>query len=324
VLRLLPPQLENPDLLVGLETADDAGVYRVGPGLALVQTVDFFTPIVDDPRDFGRIAAANALSDIYAMGGRPLTALNLVGFPVTRLPLEVLAEILAGGAEKVAEAGAVIVGGHSIDDPEPKYGLAVTGLIDPERVTTNAGARPGDRLVLTKPIGTGIITTAIKRGLTTEDHVRAVTAVMAELNRGAAEAAAEAGVRAVTDVTGFGLLGHASNLARASGVHLVISRRAVPVIPFTHEYLARNTVPGGSRANLRHLVEQEYVTFSPELDEADRILLADAVTSGGLLISVAEERLETLLGALERHGAPARAVIGRVTDGPAGQVTVEP
>ncbi len=310
---------------MGLDQPDDAGVYQLDERTALVQTVDFFTPVVDDPRTFGRIAAANALSDLYAMGARPLTALNLVGFPKDKLPLAVLAEILAGGAETVAEAGAVVIGGHSIDDPEPKYGLALTGLIDADKVITKRGTRPGDLLVLTKPLGIGIITTALKRDLAGADTVAEAVAWMTRLNRGAAEAMLEIGVHACTDVTGFGLLGHALEMARAGAVALRIWARKVPVIPATFGLAAQGTVPGGSRANLRYL-QAEGVRFDPRLPPQMPITLADAVTSGGLLMAVAPDRRDALLGALEKRGEMA-AVVGEAVaftdNGPILEVIVD-
>ncbi|UUZ97503.1 selenide, water dikinase SelD [Paenibacillus sp. P25] len=225
------PQAEpNPDLLVGIDTSDDAGVYRLSDDLALVQTVDFFTPIVDDPYSFGQIAAANAISDIYAMGGKPLTALNIVAFPIRTLDKQVLADILRGAGDKIKEAGITLVGGHSIDDNEPKFGLAVTGLIHPQKVRTNAGAKPGDKLILTKPIGVGILTTSIKKDKLTEEEVERVTRVMATLNKTAAELMANYEVHACTDVTGFGLLGHASEMAKGGGVGLRIVQEQVPVL----------------------------------------------------------------------------------------------
>ena len=314
----------DPRLLVGLETFDDAGVYRISDDLALVQTVDFFTPIVDDPFDWGRIAAANALSDIYAMGAVPATALNLLSFPVGKLDLAVAAQILAGGLAKVNEAGALLLGGHSIDDPEPKYGLAVTGFVHPDEVVSNAGAQPGDCLVLTKPIGVGIITTALKRGLLSPASVAHVTEVMATLNRGAMEAMVATGAHAATDITGFGLLGHLWEMARASGVGLDVSAGAVPVLPETRDMLAAGALPGGSKANRQYLESEGAVAFDPEVAEADRAILTDANTSGGLVIAIAAEQCAELLALLEGKGTPARAVIGRVSgDGP-GLIRVHP
>jgi selenide,water dikinase len=291
-----------------------------------VQTVDYFTPVVDDPYDFGRIAAANALSDIYAMGARPLTALNIVGFPVRRLAHEVLGRILRGGAAKLAEAGCALVGGHSIDDAEPKYGLAVTGVVHPDRVVTNAGARAGDRLVLTKPIGVGVITTAIKHGLASDEVVAKVTEVMATLNRAAAEAMVAVGVSACTDVTGFGLLGHLSGMARASRVGFEVEAGAVPVLPEAWEFARAGAVPGGTRANLAFLTgeseERPLVTFDDAVSEQWRLMLADAVTSGGLLISVPAGRLDDLRAALKARGVETRAVVGRAVDAHPGRIRV--
>ena len=308
-------------MLVGLDAPDDAGVYRLSDDVALVQTVDFFTPIVDDPYAFGQIAAANALSDVYAMGGRPLTALNIVGFPISKLPAQILADILRGGADKVREAGAVIIGGHSIDDAEPKYGLAVLGLVHPDRVLTKGGARPGDALVLTKPIGIGVITTAIKRGLVPPAVADEAIRVMSRLNN-VTEVLHAAGVRGVTDVTGFGLLGHAAEMARESRVAMCIYASKVPVLPAAFEYAEQNVFPGGSRANRRYV--EQWVSFADGVAERDRMLLCDAVTSGGLLIACPEARLEQLLSGLAAAGTIAQAVIGRVEEGPAGRIAVEP
>jgi selenide,water dikinase len=273
------PAPDDARLLVGSDTADDAGVVRVRDDLALVQSVDFFTPIVDDPYDFGRIAAANALSDIYAMGAEPLSALNLVAFPLERLGASVLSEILRGGSDVVREAGALIVGGHSIDDREPKYGLAVTGVVHPARMVTNAGGRPGDALVLTKPLGVGAISTALKRG-GGEDLLPAAVATMAALNADASRAARDAGAGAMTDVTGFGLLGHAYKMARVSGVTIAIDAAAVPYVDGAREALRDGYVSGGTRRNLAWVQPNLDATVS----EDELLLLADAQTSGGLLI----------------------------------------
>jgi selenide,water dikinase len=309
-------------VLVGPETLDDAGVYKLSADLALVQTVDFFTPVVDDPYDWGRVAAANALSDVYAMGARPITALNLLSFPVDRLSLTVAAEVLRGGAEKLREAGTALLGGHSVQDAEPKYGLAVTGLVHPDRLVTNAGARPGDLLVLTKPLGLGIITTALKRGLLSAETVRRATELMATLNRAASEAMVEVGVRAATDVTGFGLLGHAWEMARASHVGLEFRAAAVPVLEETWSLLEQDALPAGSRANRRYLEEEGAVAFDAGVAEAARSILTDANTSGGLLIAVPEERCSRLLALLESRGLATRAVIGRVTADHPGHMVV--
>lgn len=324
-MRHLPPNQEDANLLVGLETSDDAGVYRLNPEQALVQTVDFFTPVVDDPYAFGQIAAANALSDIYAMGAKPLTVLNLVSFPVSKLDMGILAEILRGGSDKIKEAGALLIGGHSIDDPEPKYGLAVTGLVHPEQVLSNATAKAGDVLVLTKPLGVGIITTGIKRGLIAPEDEAEVVRVMAMLNKGAAEAALEVGVNALTDVTGFGLLGHLHEMTEASGMAARIDSKAVPALASVWKAIEQKAVPGGTMANRRYL--EEHVKFAPEVPEPLRLLLVDAVTSGGLLISVAEEKASALIAALKQKGTPAAAIIGQVLEvgadkGEAGKIEV--
>ena len=319
VLRDLPVP-GDPNLLVGAQTADDAAVYRIDDGTAIVQTVDFFTPVVDDPREFGAIAAANALSDVYAMGGRPLFALNIVGFPSNRLPLSVLQRILEGAAETAAEAGIVIAGGHTVDDTEPKFGLAVTGVIAPGRILTNAGARPGDALILTKPIGTGILATAAKRGLASPGMTAGAIRTMRSLNRGAALAMEEVPVHACTDVTGFGLLGHLKEMARASGVDVEVDARGVPVLEGTREMARAGAVPGGTRANLDYVAD--VVDWPDELGEIDRWLLCDAQTSGGLLIAVAEEEVEGLLGGLRRRGVPEAAPVGRVTGEGTGRIRI--
>ncbi len=277
-----------------------------------METVDFFTPVVDDPYWFGRIAAANAFSDIWAMGARPLFALNLVGWPVKTLPMELLGEVLRGGAEAAALAGAPVLGGHSIDDPEPKYGMAVTGLVHPDRILRNVGARPGDRLLLTKPLGSGIVTTAIKRGLALGGLLDTVTRLMAELNRAAGEALAASGaVHALTDVTGFGLLGHAWEMAEGSGVALRIRSQAVPVLDGVVDLAAADVVPGGSRANLAWV--QPHLRADPEA-VLPLIVLADAQTNGGLLAAVAPERSAGVLAALAAAGVKA-ADIGEVLPG---------
>jgi selenide,water dikinase len=305
------PQREDPDLLVGTATADDAGVYRLSDELALVQTVDFFTPIVDDPYDFGRIAAANALSDVYAMGGRPVTALNLVAFPLERLGPDVLREILRGGLEVCTEAGVALVGGHSIDDPEPKFGLAVTGVVDPAAVLSNAGGRAGDALVLTKPLGVGAISTAWKRGAAAPELLAAAVAVMTELNAAAAEAARSAGAHALTDVTGFGLLGHLHSLGRASGVAAEIDAAAVPVIPGVDALLADDgAVSGGSRRNREYA--DGFTRWDAGVPEWRRRLACDATTSGGLLAAVPPQRAEDVPG----------SVVGRLCAGEPGAIRV--
>ena len=313
VLHPLVEQLARPagpELLVGTETADDAAVYRLSEDLAVVSTVDFFTPIVDDPYDFGRIAAANALSDVYAMGARPVTALNLVGFPLESLGREVLEQILRGGADVAGNAGVAVAGGHSIDDPEPKYGMAVTGIVHPDRLVRNSTARPGDELRLTKPIGGGVATTAAKRGLAGPELIAATVAAMTELNREASVAAVRAGASAMTDVTGFGLLGHLHEMARASGVRAELSAASVPPIAGVLELLRSDAPPiaGGTRRN-RDWVEP-FVEWAGDVPAPLKWLLCDAMTSGGLLIA-----------APAGAGAPG-VRIGGVTEGEAGAVAV--
>lgn len=306
-------------MLVGHETSDDAAVYQLSPTEAVVETVDFFTPVVDDPFLFGRIAGANAFSDIWAMGARPIFALNLVGFPIGKLPLEVLGEILRGGADAAAEAGAPILGGHSIDDPEPKYGMAVTGLVHPQRVLRNVGARPGDRLLLTKPLGSGIVSTAIKRGVADAGLIDRMVKVMAALNRRAGEVLAASGaVHALTDVTGFGLLGHALEMAQGSDVTLRLRAASVPVVEGVRALAEQDVAPGGSRANLTWV--GPHVRFDATLDPAARLILADAQTNGGLFAAVSPERFEEVMSELLRAGVPA-AAIGEVA--PAGEARIE-
>lgn len=320
VLCQLPKATPNPNLLVGLDTSDDAGVYKLTDDIALVQTVDYFTPIVDDPYMFGQIAAANALSDVYAMGGKPITALNIVGFPISKLPKQMLADILRGASDKIAEAGATLVGGHSIDDNEPKFGMAVTGTIHPSRINANVGAKKGDKLVLTKPIGVGILTTSLKKDALTEEEISAVTHVMATLNKDASEVMQNYHVNACTDVTGFGLLGHASEMAIGSGVTLTLSTSHVPLLPRTKELAAAGNIPGGTRSNHKWL--QDRVTYGEDLDELDQLILCDAVTSGGLLMSVDPSDIQLLMNDLEARGIHA-AVIGEVTDEGTGHLFVK-
>jgi selenide, water dikinase len=304
-------------VLVGYGDSDDAGVYLLRDDIGLVQTVDFFTPIVDDPYDFGRIAATNALSDVYAMGGRPLSALNIVAFP-ENLDLAILARILEGGASVARSAGVVVLGGHTIKDAEPKYGMAVTGIVDPQRIVTNAGARAGDALVLTKPLGTGILTTALKRGAITPEELDEAVAAMTTLNDRAAEAMLAAGAHAATDVTGFGLLGHAENLARASHVRLVFDARAVPFMRRVLGLIGDGVVPGGTRHNAQ--THAAFTDFEPSVPDSVRVGLSDAQTSGGLLISIARERLSTLLVELNDRNTMA-AVVGEVREGSGIEVT---
>ncbi len=302
---------DDPNVLVSFDTADDAGVYRLRDDLALVQTVDFFTPIVDDPFDFGRIAAANALSDIYAMAASPVSALNLVAFSLEQLGADVLVEILRGGASVAAEAGCAIVGGHSIDDAEPKYGLAVTGVVHPDRLLTNRSGRAGDELVLTKPLGAGAVSTAVKRGL--KAPLEEAVEVMTKLNREASEAAVQAGASALTDVTGFGLLGHLHEMAEGSGLCAEVTAADVPAIDGVVELLAdadERAVAGGTRRNRTHA--EQFTTTSPDVPEARRWLLSDAMTSGGLLAAVPETGAASVPG----------VVIGQLHEGPPGQIRV--
>jgi selenide,water dikinase len=315
------PRSADPALLVGSETADDAGVYRVSDELAIVQTVDFFTPIVDDAYDFGRIAAANALSDVYAMGARPVTALNLVAFSLEELGADTLKEILRGGAAIAGEAGVAIVGGHSIDDPEPKYGMAVTGVVHPERVVRNSTARAGDRLFLTKPLGAGAVSTAAKRGSAEGDLVARATEVMTILNARASEAALEVGPSAMTDVTGFGLIGHLRELSFGSGVSARVEATAVPVIEGVLELLESGEgVSGGNRRNREYA--SGFTTFAEGVDQRLRSLVCDPMTSGGLLIAVAPERAGDMEEALKRV-APETAAIGSLEGGQPGAIRVE-
>lgn len=305
------PATHHPDLLVGIDTSDDAGVYRIAPDRGLVQTVDFFTPVVDHPRDWGRIAAANALSDVYAMGGNPLTALQMIGWPREKLDFALAAEVIEGGAEVMAEAGCTIVGGHSIDDLEPKYGFAVTGEVRlPGGLVTNAGGRPGDGLVLTKPIGTGIIATAIKRAVCPPEVAAEAVRWMTTLNRAASVAMVSAGVSAATDVTGFGLLGHLAEINRASGTGARLDAGAVPVIDGAWDLLEAGMFPGGSIRNLKAVAG----FVSGDTDDPVTRMLADAQTSGGLLIAVAEGAVTRLLEALEDRGVDGW-LIGELTEG---------
>ena len=310
MLRQLPT-IDDPNLLVGISTGDDAAVYKMSEDMAIVSTVDFFPPIVDDPFKFGEIAASNALSDVYAMGGKPLIALNIVGFPV-ELPHEILGRILSGGASKAAEAGVLIVGGHTVDDAEPKYGMSVTGVVRPGEQVTNAGAKPDDILVLTKPIGTGIITTAGKQERVSAETLDRAVSIMSELNREASEAMMRVGVNACVDVTGFGLLGHLRLIAQGSGVRARVKVSDVPVIEGVQELLEMGIAPGGTHRNLESL--DGVVDWHEDITEQTRILLADAQTSGGLLIAVAPEKTDALLGALEDVGVQTRAVIGGILE----------
>jgi len=309
------PSPSGANVLAGPAGSEDAAVYKL-----TVQSVDFFTPVVDDPYDFGAIAAANALSDIYAMGGRPLFALNIVGFPTARLPMEVLQQILKGAADKAAEAGIEILGGHTVEDAEPKFGMVVTGTVHPEQIRTNSGARPGDVLVLTKPLGTGIIATAIKRGMAGEQSKGLATRTMASLNEAAALAMQGLEVHACTDITGFGLLGHLKEMAAASGVNVELDASRIPILPDTEALVLAGAIPGGTRSNREHTAGA--TTWPDDLPETTRWILCDAQTSGGLLLSLPEEEADTYLNTLqEAHGIRA-ALIGRVSGPGAGLIRV--
>lgn len=303
----------SPNLLIGLDVKDDAAVYQIAPDTALVQTVDFFPPIVDDPYTFGAIAAANALSDVYAMGGRPIMALAIAGFPED-LPAATISAILQGGADKVAEAGAVVAGGHTVIDAEPKYGLCVTGLVHPDRITAKARARPGDVLLLSKPLGTGVITTAHKRGVVRDADLAAAVASMTRLNRRAAELAAEFALRSATDITGYGLLGHADELARNSGVGLRIAAARVPLLPGARDYAQQGILPGGLARNRSYLEAEGVVRLGAGVDAALAQLLFDPQTSGGLLLAVPAAQAATLC---ERFAAAGETIwaIGEVAEG---------
>jgi len=305
VLATLPKQTD-PNVLVGFDTGDDAGVYQIAPGLALVQTVDFFTPIVDDPWTFGQIAATNSLSDVYAMGGRPVSALSIVGFPNTGRDLKILEQILQGGLSKMQEAGCSVIGGHSIDDEEIKFGYAVTGVVDPKRVLANRGARVGDRLVLTKQLGTGIISTALKQQKASEASANASMESMRTLNRVATEVAHEFDVHAATDITGFGLLGHLRAMAISSGVSLVIEHESIAFLPGALDYSRQGYLPGGLKNNVKFL--GGCVEFDPKIPQEVRNLLFDPQTSGGLLLVVSAKDSAELINRLGRSGVPARQV----------------
>jgi selenide,water dikinase len=319
-LRPLPLE-KHPDLLVGTETADDAGVYRISEEIALVQTVDFITPLVDDPFLFGQIAAANSLSDVYAMGGKPLTAMNLVGFPRALLEISVLTDILRGGLEKIHEAGAVLVGGHTTEDPELKYGLSVTGTVHPRKIRTNRGARPGDLLILTKPLGTGIISTALKAEMVDPKVLQGAVDSMLRLNDLAASAMSESSVLACTDITGFGLIGHSAEIARASGISIRFFFSRIPVLEGARELALQGLVPGGAYCN-QGFLEKETVV-SGNVPETEKIILFDPQTSGGLLIAVPESEGETLLKKLHDRGIKEASIIGEAVPREKTLITVD-
>jgi len=312
--------VSHPDLLVGNDTGDDAAVYRLDKNTAIIVTVDFFTPITDDPYEFGVIAAANSLSDVYAMGGKPLVALNIVGFPA-ELAVDMLGDVLKGGYDKAAEAGCLIVGGHTVDDSEPKYGLSVVGLIEPGKEVSNAKAQPGDVLVLTKPIGTGIITTGCKQGITPNDILKNAVDVMATLNKGAAEAMMRVGINSCTDITGFGLMGHLRGMTRGSKVGAIINASDVPVLPGVWDLLGKNVVPGGTFRNMNGV--EDSVDWDKSLTDQQRLLMCDAQTSGGLLISVTKDKVEKLLSELEISGVETRVIVGEITAENSGRILVK-
>ena len=313
--------MDDPNLIVGMERAEDAGVYKLSDDLAIIQTVDFFTPIVDDPYMFGQIAAANALSDVYAMGGKPLTAMNIVCFPIKTMDISILREILKGGLDKMKEAGVTLVGGHSVEDSELKYGLSVTGTIHPLKVLTNVGAKVGDRLILTKPLGTGIINTAIKGGMAKEDSIERVTRYMASLNKRASEIMQEIGANACTDVTGFGLLGHAFEMIEGTGKGIVINASDVPILPEAVNFAKMGMVPGGTYRNKEFRINQVDIdsALSPYLID----ILFDPQTSGGLLIAVSEEKAGELVKRLRKEGIEDAAIIGKVVNDTQERIVVK-
>jgi selenide,water dikinase len=310
----------DPNVLVGLSRADDAGVYKVNDDLALIQTVDFFTPVVDDPYMFGQIAAANALSDVYAMGGTPKTAMNLVGFPLKRMALSVLRDVIQGGIDKIREADVVLLGGHSVEDDEFKYGLSVTGFVHPDRILTKQGLTPGDWLVLTKPLGTGIVNTAIKGRLASEAVTRDISAMMAALNRTAAEVMRQYPVHACTDITGFGLIGHLAEMMQGTGLGMRIILEKLPVIDDALEFAAMGLVPAGAHKNRDF--RDSVVNMDSGVDPALQDILYDPQTSGGLCIAVASSSADKLVGQLHDEGVAHAAVIGEVVDEPAGIIQV--
>jgi len=304
-----------------MESLDDAGVYKLSDDLAIIQTVDFFTPIVDDPYDFGQIAVANALSDVYAMGGKPLTAMNIVCFPTKKLDISILKDILKGGIDKMKEAGVTLVGGHSIDDAELKYGLSVTGAVHPERLVTNAGAKAGDKLILTKPLGTGIISTALKAGKASKETAAKMTKYMATLNKKASELMQEAGVHACTDITGFGLIGHACQLAQKSRVGIKINSIAVPVFTEVEEFARAGLCPGGLHRNREFYGKM--VELSKQMPDYIQDILFDPQTSGGLLISLSPEVADPLVKKLHKAGIKDAVIVGEVISKPKGKILIE-
>jgi selenide, water dikinase len=313
--------IHDPNLIVGLEKADDAGVYKLSEDLAIIQTIDFFTPIVDDPYTFGQIAVTNALSDVYAMGGKPLIAMNVVCFPVKTLDISVLREILRGGLEKMREAGVVLVGGHSVDDTELKYGLSVTGVIHPSKVITKTGAKAGDKLILTKPLGTGIISTAIKGRVAGEETVTKVAGHMATLNKVASEAMQEIGVNACTDITGFGLLGHACEMIQDSDIGMQIRTASVPVFAEAIEFAQMGMIPGGTYRNKEF--RSSMVKMATEVPEYVQDVLFDPQTSGGLFIAVSAAKADLLLSRLHEAGVVEARIVGEVVGQPKERIIIE-
>lgn len=307
----MPKDNGNEKLLVGIDTKDDAGVYQINDETALVQTVDYFTPIVDDPYMFGQISAANALSDVYAMGGTPITVLNIVGFPIKKLDPSILASILKGASDKVKESGAVIAGGHSIDDPEPKFGLSCTGTVHPDRIFRNVGSQPGDAIVLTKPLGAGILTTAVKFGKASEKEIDQVQETMAWLNKEAAEKLASYHPTAVTDVTGFGLIGHGYEMADGSDVSFHFDFMKIPFLPGTSRHAKAGTIPGGTKENIKWL--ENDTQYSPDMEPHEKAAAADSITSGGLMITMNKEEAQAYVEDMQDSKFPA-VIVGYVTE----------
>jgi selenide, water dikinase len=315
------PLIPDKNVIRGMESLDDAGVYKLSNDLAIIQTVDFFTPIVDNPYDFGQIAVANALSDVYAMGGKPLTAMNIVCFPTKKLDISILKDILKGGIDKMMEAGVTLVGGHSIDDVELKYGLSVTGIVHPKRMVTNSGARVDDKLVLTKPLGTGIISTALKAGKSNKELAARITKYMATLNKTASELMQEVGANACTDITGFGFLGHACQLAENSRLGIKIASGAIPFFPEVKELVEQKVYPGGLNRNREFYGKK--VEFSRQVPDYMRDILFDPQTSGGLLISVSPDKVDSLMGKLKKAGISEAAIVGDIISKPMGKIIVD-
>lgn len=305
------PKIKNDRLLVGLDTSDDAAVYQLNEDTAIIQTLDFFTPVVDNPYMYGQIAAANSLSDVYAMGGEPILAMNIVCFP-TCLPIEILGEILKGGSDKVAEAGALLVGGHTVDDNEPKYGLSVTGVVNPHKVISNAGAKVGDILILTKPLGTGILNTALKAELLTKEKIDNLMYIMAALNNHASKAMQLVGAHACTDITGFGFIGHAYEMAKASNISISIDSSKIPLIEGAKEFAEMGIVPAGAYANKKYVADKVNVKSNIPVYIED--ILYDPQTSGGLLIAVAPESIDALVNHLEQYNLLSASIVGKVIE----------